>query len=231
MPETATRAPGQEERYQVIIGLTGGIASGKSTVTRMLREVGAYVIDADVWARRVVETGSDGLREITAAFGDVVLHPDGSLNRQALAGIVFYDADKRAHLNAITHPKIRTGMKRETEDYLREHPGEPVIWDVPLLYEGDTRHLVDESILVYVPESVQLRRLIERDGLSQADAGARINAQMPIEQKRSYADYIIDNSGDPEETKAQVQQLWQTLRAAAQTNPSSSSSTVGPSDV
>lgn len=214
----------------MIFGLTGGIASGKSTVTELLRACGAFVVDADVWARRVVAPQSDGLREIAEAFGQGIIQADGSLNRQALAGIVFYDANKRAHLNAITHPKIRIGMKQETTDYLQSHPATPVIWDVPLLFEGETRHLVDEAILVYVPEPVQLERLMARDGLTRADAEARVGAQMPIEQKRTYADYIIDNSGDLEQTKAQVQQLWQTLRAAAQTDPSSLSSADEPSD-
>ncbi len=208
----------------MIYGLTGGIATGKSTVTNMLRSLGAFVVDADVWARRVVEPGSDGLKEIVEVFGQSVLHSDGTLNRQALGSIIFYDAHLREHLNAITHPKIRQGMKRETSDYLAEHPDRPVIWDVPLLFEGETRHLVDETILVYVPESIQLERLIARDGLSREDAEARIASQMSIERKRLFADYIVDNAGDLEQTKEQVQQLWQTLLAKAQTNPSSSSS-------
>jgi dephospho-CoA kinase len=215
----------------MIYGLTGGIASGKSTVTKQLRDLGAFVVDADVWARRVVEPGSDGLREIAQVFGQSVLHPDGTLNRQALGGIIFHDSSLREHLNAITHPKIRRGMKRETTDYLASHPGKPVIWDVPLLFEGETRHLVDETILVYVPERVQLERLMARDGLSQEDAEVRISSQMPIEQKRLYADFIIDNAGDQEQTKVQVQQLWQTLLAATQNDPSSLSSADGPSHV
>lgn len=214
----------------MIYGLTGGIATGKSTVTGLLRHLGAFVVDADVWARRVVEPGSDGLHEIVAVFGSSVLQPDGSLNRQALGSIIFYDSHLREHLNAITHPKIRQGMKQETAAYLAEHPEQPVIWDVPLLYEGETRNLVDESILVYIPESVQLERLMARDGLSREDAQARIASQMSIERKRSFADYIVDNAGDLEQTKVQVQQLWQKLLAAAQTDLSSSSSQSGPLD-
>ncbi|CAM3853517.1 dephospho-CoA kinase [Alicyclobacillus pomorum] len=199
----------------VIVGLTGGIATGKSTVTKMLRDLGAYVVDADVWARRVVEPGSRGLKEIVESFGENVLNPDGTLNRQALGAIVFHDAQARQRLNAITHPKVREGMKQETAEYVRTHPGEPVVWDVPLLFEGETHRLVDTTILVYVDEATQLARLMARDGLTEQDATARIRAQMPIEDKRKLADYIIDNRGTTEQTREQVARIWQILRSQA----------------
>jgi dephospho-CoA kinase len=199
----------------VIVGLTGGIATGKSTVTKMLRDLGAYVVDADVWARRVVEPGSRGLKEIVESFGENVLNPDGTLNRQALGAIVFHDAQARQRLNAITHPKVREGMKQETAEYVRMHPGEPVVWDVPLLFEGETYRLVDTTILVYVDEATQLARLMARDGLTEQDATARIRAQMPIEDKRKLADYIIDNRGTTEQTREQVARIWQILRSQA----------------
>jgi dephospho-CoA kinase len=215
----------------VIVGLTGGIATGKSTVTQMLRELGAYVVDADVWARRVVEPGSDGLREIVESFGQTVLKADGSLDRAALANIVFHDASARERLNAITHPRVRAGMKEETESYQAAHPGEPVIWDVPLLFEGETRRLVDRTILVYTDETTQLARLMARNGYSEEEAVARIRSQMPIEEKRTLADYVIDNTGTLDYTREQVERVWNSIRSEACRGCGSSSSTGGPSSV
>lgn len=201
----------------MIAGLTGGIASGKSTVTRMLRDMGAYVVDADVWARKVVEPGSPGLAEIAEAFGSRMVRQEGTLDRAALAALIFHDAQAREQLNAITHPRVRQGMQAETQQVQAEHPNEPVVWDVPLLFEGETVRLVDVTILVYVDEALQLARLIERDRAPIADAQARIAAQMPIAAKRQLADYIIDNSGTIEQTREQVQHVWRILRS--QMNP------------
>ena len=195
----------------MIVGLTGGIATGKSTVTSMLRERGAYVVDADVWARKVVEKGSAGLAEIVQAFGSGILQGDGTLNRAALGQIVFQDAEARQRLNDITHPKVRDGMRQETAAYLEKHPDTPIVWDVPLLFEGETRNLVDVTILVYIPEEVQRMRLMSRDGLSEEDANRRISAQMPIEEKRALATYVIDNSGSLDNTREQVTRIWSKL--------------------
>lgn len=211
----------------MIVGLTGSIATGKSTVTKMLRDLGAHVVDADVWARRVVEPATPGLKEIVQAFGEGVLNSDGTLNRQALGNVIFHNPSAREHLNAITHPKIRNGMKAETEAFFRDYPNEPIVWDVPLLFEGETRNLVDVSILVYVDEATQLRRLIDRDGISEDDAMARIRSQISIEQKKSFADYVVDNTRSLADTKEQVQLLWQTLRRKAREEYASSSSTGG----
>ncbi|MCL6631106.1 MAG: dephospho-CoA kinase [Alicyclobacillus herbarius] len=199
----------------LIVGLTGGIATGKSTVTGMLRELGAYVVDADVWARKVVEPGSEGLREVVAAFGDRILRSDGSLDRGALAAIVFQDEAARQRLNAITHPRVRSGMMSETKAYLSEHPGNPVVWDVPLLFEGETRHLVQRTIVVYTDEATQLARLMARNGYSEAEAKARIRAQMSIEEKRRLADYVIDNTGTLDLTREQVERIWNSIRSEA----------------
>ncbi len=195
----------------MIVGLTGGIATGKSTVTSMLRELGAYVVDADVWARKVVEKGSPGLAGIVQAFGPGILQGDGTLNRAALGQIVFQDAEARQRLNDITHPKVRDGMRQETAAYLEKHPDTPIVWDVPLLFEGETRNLVDVTILVYIPEEVQRMRLMSRDGLSEEDANRRISAQMPIEEKRALATYVIDNSGSLDNTREQVTRIWTKL--------------------
>lgn len=200
----------------MIVGLTGGIASGKSTVTQLFQQLGAYVVDADLWARKVVEPGRPALTEIAdlfaARFGASVLNPDGTLNRAAVGAVVFHNEEAREALNAITHPRIREGMKSETEQFLAGHPDEPILWDVPLLFEGETRKLVDLAILVYVNEALQRKRLMERDALSTEEANARIQSQMAIEAKRNLADYIIDNTGSLQQTKEQVERLWQILR-------------------
>lgn len=195
----------------MIVGLTGGIATGKSTVTSMLRERGAYVVDADVWARKIVAKGSAGLAEIVQAFGPGILQGDGTLNRAALGQIVFRDAEARQRLNDITHPKVRDGMHKETAAYLEKHPDTPIVWDVPLLFEGETRNLVDVTILVYIPEEVQRMRLMSRDGCSEEEANRRIAAQMPIEEKRALATYVIDNSGSLDNTSEQVTRIWTKL--------------------
>lgn len=203
----------------MIVGLTGGIASGKSTVTNMFRDFGAYVVDADIWARKVVEPGSPGLAEIAevfhSQFGVNVLQADGTLNRPAMGQVVFSNEEARRVLNQITHPRIRQGMRQETEDYFRDHPKEPILWDVPLLFEGETRQLVDLTVLVYVNQPTQLRRLMERDGYSEGDAVARIKSQMSIEEKRKMADFIIDNMGSLEQTREQVQRVWHNLQERA----------------
>lgn len=207
----------------MIVGLTGGIATGKSTVTGMLRDLGAYVVDADIWARKVVEPGQPALVEIAEAFGPDVLLPDGTLNRPALGRVIFHNAALRERLNQITHPRVREGMRSETDQFFAEHPDEPILWDVPLLFEGETRKYVDTTILVYVDEDVQLERLMQRDNLDRPDAIARIQAQMPIAQKRRLADYVIDNSASREQTKEQVRTLWQTLQTRAKAGGTRSS--------
>lgn len=196
----------------MIVGLTGGIATGKSTVTQMLREMGAYVVDADVWARKVVAPGSAGLRQIQEVFGTGVLTPSGELSRTRLAELIFADEAARQKLNTITHPLVREGMRQETMAFLQSHPNEPIVWDVPLLFEGETQHLVDTTILVYVDERTQLQRLCLRNGYTEAEAFARISAQMPIEEKKKRATYIIDNTGTLEQTREQVQAVWIALR-------------------
>ena len=200
----------------VIFGITGGIATGKSTVSAMLRERGAIIVDADFWAREVVKPGSEGLEAIRKQFGDDYLHPDGTLNREKLASLVFSDEEARKRLNAITHPLIRQKMDEQVREALEADPRAIVVMDIPLLIESmvqEGERRVDKVILVYVPKPVQLERLMRRNGLSREEAEKRIQAQMPIDEKRPYADFIIDNSGSLDQTEEQVEQLMDKLRA------------------
>jgi dephospho-CoA kinase len=190
----------------VVIGLTGGIGTGKSAVARMLAELGAAVIDSDVLAREVVAPGQPALAEIAAAFGPEVLAPDGSLDRRALGRIVFSDAAARRRLEAITHPRIRAESARRVE--AAEAAGYKVcVCDVPLLYEVgyDLLGLYDEIWVVTAPEEVQLARIRARDRLDEDAARARLRAQWPLALKAQRADRVIDNGGDLAATRRQVE--------------------------
>jgi dephospho-CoA kinase len=196
-----------------ILGLTGGIGSGKSIVALMFAQLGAAVIDADQLARKVVEPGQPSLQEIAATFGRDVLLPDGRLDRGKLAGIIFADATARAKLNAITHPRIRERMDAEVEAR-RSGPGVLIV-DIPLLYENDRASTVEKVIVVWVDPETQLRRLNERDGLTVEVAQQRIAAQMPLDAKRARADHVIDNRGSRENTRHQVEAIYRRYAPAA----------------
>jgi dephospho-CoA kinase len=189
-----------------VLGLTGGIGSGKSMVAQLFARLGAVVIDADQLAREVVEPGQPALGEIAATFGRDVLLPDGRLDRAKLAGIIFADPVERAKLDAITHPRIRTRMN-ELIKARRSGPGVLIV-DIPLLYENNRVNLVERVIVVWVDPQTQLRRIRQRDGLSADAAGQRIAAQMPLEAKRARADHVIDNSGTREDTRRQVEAIY-----------------------
>ncbi len=190
-----------------VIGLTGGIASGKSTVSGMLRELGARVIDADAIAREVVEPGRPALAEIVAWLGRDILLADGSLDRRKLGELVFGDSAARAALEGITHPRITAAAKEALAAAEREGCAVAVL-DVPLLYEAGWDEGVDEVWVVYVDAATQLSRLMARDSLTAAQAAARVAAQMSLEEKARRADIVIDNSGDPGGTAAQVAAAW-----------------------
>ncbi|KIY68118.1 CoaE-domain-containing protein [Cylindrobasidium torrendii FP15055 ss-10] len=197
-----------------VIGLTGGIATGKSTVSSMLRDKGVSIVDADVIARKVVEPGSSGLRKIVNAFGNEILQPDGTLDRKKLGSVIFSDASKRQTLNGILHPAIRRQMLWEVVKFWLS--GKPYcVLDVPLLIEGPLWKLVAKVAVVYCPEEVQLERLIQRDGSSREDASARLASQTPIEDKVKYADITIDNSGAREHLEAQVEAFVKEIGRAA----------------
>lgn len=191
-----------------VIGLTGGIASGKSLVSAILRQLGAQIVDADEVARLVVEPGTAGLDEIREAFGDSVLNPDGTLNRKALGAIVFADPDRLKQLNAITHPKIISYTEKEIAKHREGKGSKVLVLDAALLIEAGFYRLVDEVWLVVVTRDVQVSRLMERDGFSREQALQRISSQMPVEEKQKYARVIIDNSGTMEETREKVEELW-----------------------
>lgn len=190
----------------MVIGLTGGIASGKSLVADALREQGLPVIDADVISREVVEPGEPALEQIIEHFGPEILQFDGTLDRKKLGTVIFNDTEKRQVLNQIIHPAVRQRMMAKRDDLVREG-NEHVVLDIPLLLENNLRFMVDRVIVVYVNEATQKRRLVERDGRGEEDAAARIRSQMPLEEKRELADAVIDNSGTEKETKIQVNEL------------------------
>ena len=186
------------------IGLTGGIASGKSTVSNMLRKRSIPIVDADVCAREVVEPGEAAYLQIVETFGRDILFPDGTIDRKQLGQIIFSDEEKRKRLNGIVHPEVRKRMLSKVTDF--KNAGEKaVVLDIPLLIESRLTDWVDKVIVVYVPREVELTRLMERDHISQDAALMRMNAQMPLDDKKKYADVIIDNSGTISETENQLE--------------------------
>ena len=194
----------------LVIGLTGGIATGKSTVAERLKELGALVIDADRIAREVVEPGEPALAEIARVFGREVIKEDGSLDRGRLGRIVFQDAGKRKLLESILHPVIRERMEERLEAARREGKVKIAVCDIPLLYESqESMRLVDRVAVVYATREQQLERLVRQRHLSPEEAEARIGAQIPIDEKVKRADYVIDNTGTRAETIAQVDRLWE----------------------
>ncbi|WP_139892805.1 dephospho-CoA kinase [Bacillus sp. D386] len=193
-----------------IFGVTGGIASGKSSVSKWLISKGYPVIDADIAARKVVEPGMPALEEIKNVFGQDICLPDGTLDRKKLGSIVFSNSEKRQMLNGIVHPAVRKWMMEETEKALHQEK-ELVFMDIPLLFESNLTHMVEGIILVYVKPEVQLKRLMARDHFTEEEALARIRAQMPIDDKKKLADYIVDNNGEFFETEEQLIDLIKQL--------------------
>ncbi len=201
----------KKENY-LLLGVTGGIATGKSTVTRMLKEMGAAAIDMDVIARQVVEPGKPALQDIVGYFGKEVLQSDGSLDRKKVSKIVFNDPEKRKKLESFTHPRIYEEFFRQVNMIVENNPNAVIQAEVPLLIEMNLQHLFDKIILVYAPREEQIRRLTKRDNISEAEAVQILAAQLPIAEKVKYADFVIENQGDPEHTGKQVEELWEKLR-------------------
>lgn len=192
-----------------LYGLTGGIATGKSTVARRFVELGMPLIDADVVAREVVAFGQPALVEIGRRFPGVV-RADGTLDRAALGARIFSDEAEREALNAITHPRIRAAVL-EHSLALAERGAPRALYDAPLLIENGLYEGLEGVVLVVAPRHVQRQRLMARNGLSAAEADARIDSQMPLEAKRPFATWVIDNSGDETTTARQVDAVWQSL--------------------
>jgi dephospho-CoA kinase len=194
------------------VGLTGGIASGKSEVSRRLVELGAVLVDADVLAREAVERGSEGLAEIVRAFGPEVLTDDGALNRAALGSIVFADPERRAVLNSIVHPLVRA---RAAEIVASAPEDAVVVQDIPLLVETGQAANFDVVVVVDAPDEVRIQRLGERSGLSPEEAAARIAAQATREERLAVADYVVENAGTLAELRDAVDRLWSNVLVPA----------------
>lgn len=178
----------------ILVGLTGGIASGKSAASKIFKKLGAYIIDADVLAREVVEPLKPAWRGIVKNFGKGVLNKDNSINRKKLAEIVFNNKKKRELLNSIVHPRVLKRAKEIEKEIAKKDPEAVIIFDAALLIESGAYKKMDKNIVVYADEDVQVKRLIKRDGLTKDEAKKRIKAQMPLRQKVRFADYIIDGN-------------------------------------
>ena len=203
-------------RRFLLVGLTGGIASGKSAVSRMLNQLGCLIIDADLIAREVVEPGEPAYQKIVEAFGQGILDDEGYVNRKKLGALIFRDAEKRRLLNEITHPEI---IRREQEilaELMTEGHEGIVVLDAALLIEAGGAGRVDRLVVVTADEATQQKRLSDRDDLPAEEALRRIRSQMPVSEKAKLAHYVINNSGTPHETLRQVQEVYQTLQADLQ---------------
>lgn len=197
----------------LFVGLTGGIASGKSMVSGILKSLGAYIIDADVIARELVKPGMPAWNDVVERLGRGILLENGSIDRKLLGGIVFRDPSKREILNSILHPRIFEEAMRQREEIEKADPEAVIVFDAALLIEAKAHKLVDVVILVYADEDLQIKRLMERDGLTREEALERIRAQMPAERKKRYARYIIDTAKAPEEVKTQTVDIFKELKA------------------
>lgn len=190
----------------LVIGLTGSIASGKSTVAKMFREMEIPVIDADQISKDAVEPGEAAYEEIVHHFGEIILQEDGRIDRKKLGQIIFSDEDKRSQLNSIVHPKVRQEMINRRE-YYKQKQCAAVVLDIPLLYESNLTDYVEKTLVVYVDEKTQLERLMERDQSGEEDAKDRIQSQMPLKKKADLADAVIDNNGSIEKSYRQLKDI------------------------
>ncbi|MFP5106583.1 dephospho-CoA kinase [Neobacillus sp. C211] len=187
----------------LVIGLTGGIASGKSTVSNFFKEMDITVVDADIESRLAVMQGESAYFKIIEEFGRDILLEDDEIDRQKLGAIIFHHAEKRQILNEIVHPEVRKRMRDQVDQAIKNSK-EVVVLDIPLLFESKLSYMVDKTLLVYVDDETQLKRLIERNNLSAEDAEARIRSQMPLSEKIKLADAVIDNNGSIADTKKQL---------------------------
>ncbi len=196
----------------ILVGLTGGIASGKSTASKIFKELGAYIIDADVLAREVVEPLKPAWKDVVKNFGKGILNKDNSINRKKLAEIVFNNKKERELLNSIVHPRVLKRAKEIEREIAKKDPDAVIIFDAALLIESDAYKKMDKNIVVYADEDVQIKRLMKRDGLTKDEAIKRIKAQMPLRQKVRFADYIIDGNKILNMVKKQIKTALKRLR-------------------
>jgi dephospho-CoA kinase len=201
-------------RRFLLVGLTGGIATGKSTVSRILRDLGAVVLDADVLAREVVEPGQPALEAIVREFGPEVLTPEGRLDRKRVAAIVFSAPEKRKKLEAFTHPAIRDRFLARLAELEAQGFDGLVFWDAPVMIEAGGHKAMDRLVVVVTDAATQLERAVGRDG-DRADVERRIANQMPLAEKAALADHVIDNSGDRAATEARTREVYAALMAEA----------------
>jgi dephospho-CoA kinase len=197
---------------RLLVAVTGGIASGKSVVSKMLEDLGAPIIDYDVIAREIVEPGKPAWKDIVACFGERVLRQDRSIDRKNLSGIVFRDPEKRKQLESFTHPRIIEQGARRADEIARKNPDAIIQVAVPLLIEINLQDRFHKVLLVYVPRETQIERLMKRDGIAREAAESILKAQLPIDEKLRYADFVIHNEGTLEETRRQVEQVWEELK-------------------
>jgi dephospho-CoA kinase len=198
-------------RKFLLVGLTGSIATGKSTVSEMFRGLGGVILDADLLAREVVEPGEPALAQIAAEFGDGVRKADGTLDRKKLGAVVFGNAERRKRLEALTHPAIRDRFLRRLAELEAQSFDGIVLWDAPVMIESGGYRDMDKLVVVATDEGTQCSRLCARDGIETAEAERKITSQMPVAEKAKLADYVIDNAGDRAATEAQVRDVYAAL--------------------
>jgi len=201
---------------RLLLGVTGGIATGKSTVVTMLQQKGAPVIDFDLLSRKVVEPDKPAWQDIVAYFGRQVLQDNQTLDRKKLSALVFRDLEKRKKLESFTHPRIYEEFAKELNELVAQDPNAIILVDVPLMIELNLQYIFHKLMVVYVPGELQMERLMKRDGIGREEAATRLKAQLPIEEKVGYADYVINNEGDLAATQKQVDELWAKLKQIQQ---------------
>jgi dephospho-CoA kinase len=202
----------------MLLAVTGGIATGKSTVSRILGELGAPLIDFDLLARQVVEPGKPAWKEIVDYFGREVVQDDGRIDRRRLSEIVFQDEAKRKRLESFTHPRIFEEFHRQVKEITSRDPDAIIQAGIPLLIELNLQHRFDKVLLVYAPPKTQIDRLMKRDQISREAAMNILKAQMPIDEKLRLADFVIRNEGSLEDTRKQVEAVWQELKKMQEKN-------------
>jgi dephospho-CoA kinase len=195
----------------MLIGLTGGIASGKSIVADMFKSLGAYIIDSDKISREVMAPYTASYKKVVKVFGKGILNHDQTIDRKKLSSVVFGNPEKLSLLNECTHPEIYKEINRKAEIIKEKHPDALIIVDVPLLIETKAQKIFDKIIVVYADEDTQLKRLKERNGFSPTEAGKRIASQIPLKDKLKHADYVIHNDKSLEDTKRQVEKIYKKL--------------------